>query len=280
MTEPSGVAAETDQSDPSDQERERLRRTFTEDAGLYDRMRPGYPPRVYDDLADLAGAGPGCRVLEVGAGTGKATVPLAGRGCRIVAVELGRAMAAVARRRLAGHPDAEVVVAEFETWPLPPLPFDLVLAATSWHWIAPRVRVAKAAAALRPGGSLATVSTHHIKGGTEPFFAASQRCYEHFDPTTPPDITLRPASEIPQDEEELVTSGRFEPAVFRRYEWDATYTTQQYLDLLSTYSGHRDLAPVARAGLYESLAGLVDGRHGGRITKRHMTELRPARVLE
>ncbi|MFJ8822361.1 class I SAM-dependent methyltransferase [Streptomyces sp. NPDC102467] len=275
MTDPSRVA---DQTHPSDQDRERLRRTFTEDAELYDRMRPGYPPRMYDDLADLAGSGPGCRVLEVGAGTGKATVQLAARGCRIVAVELGHAMATVARRRLADHPGAEVVVAEFETWPLPPHPFDLVLAATSWHWIAPEIRVAKAVAALRPGGSIATVSTHHIKGGTEAFFAASQRCYEHFDPTTPPGITLQPASHVPKDEAELTASGRFEPAVFRRYEWDATYTTRQYLDLLSTYSGHRDLDPAARAGLYDSLAGLVDGRHGGRITKRYMTELRLARL--
>ncbi|MGY0022382.1 class I SAM-dependent methyltransferase [Streptomyces sp. YJ-C3] len=261
----------------TDQDRERLRRTFTEDAELYDRMRPGYPPQLYDDLADLAGAGPGCRVLEVGPGTGQMTVPLAERGCRIVAVELGTAMAAVAGRKLADRPGAEVVVAEFETWPLPPHPFDLVLAATSWHWIDPRIRVAKAADALRPGGSLATVSTHHIKGGTEPFFAAAQRCYERFDPTTRPGITLEPASRIPRDSAELAESDSFTSVVFRRYEWDATYTAEQYLDLLSTYSGHRDLDATARAGLYDCLAALIDRRHGGHVTKRYMTELRLAR---
>ncbi|HEY5988888.1 MAG TPA: class I SAM-dependent methyltransferase [Streptosporangiaceae bacterium] len=111
----------------------RLRTTFTEDAELYDRARPGYPPEMFDDLVELAGIGPGCRVLEIGCGTGQATVPLAERGCRIVAVELGAAMAGIARDRLARCPAAEVVTSSFEAWPLPPEPFDVVLAATAFR---------------------------------------------------------------------------------------------------------------------------------------------------
>src|SRR6266545_4738205 len=64
---------------------ERLRATFNQAADLYDRARPGYPPALFDDLAELAGVGPGCRVLEIGPGTGQATVPLAERGCHVVA---------------------------------------------------------------------------------------------------------------------------------------------------------------------------------------------------
>ena len=40
----------------------------------------------------------------------------------------------------------------------------------------PTVRVVKAADALRPGGALATVATHHVAGGDESFFAAAQAC--------------------------------------------------------------------------------------------------------
>ena len=64
----------------------RLRETFNEDAARYDRARPRYPVQMFDDLA-AAGVAPGARVLEIGCGTGQATVPLAERGCRIVAVE-------------------------------------------------------------------------------------------------------------------------------------------------------------------------------------------------
>lgn len=93
---------------------ERLRATFNQAADLYDRARPRYPPALFDDLAELAGVGPGCRVLEIGPGTGQATVPLAERGCHIVAVELGADLAAVARRNLAHFPEAQVVTAAFE----------------------------------------------------------------------------------------------------------------------------------------------------------------------
>ncbi|MFI5663800.1 class I SAM-dependent methyltransferase [Streptomyces sp. NPDC051684] len=269
----------------TDTDRERLRGTFTQDVERYDRARPGYPPPMFDDLAEHAGAGPGCRVLEIGCGTGKATVPLAERGCRVVGVELGAEMASVARRKL---PGTTVDVAAFEDWPLPTEPFDLVLAATSFHWIDPAVRIAKSADALRPGGTLATVSTHHVAGGTEDFFVEVQRCYERFDPTTPPGLRLTPAANIPHDSQEspnrnveqgntaLPGADRFESPVFHRYERDITYGTADYLDLLGTFSGTLALDPTARAGLLDCIGTLIDTRYGGRIIKRYLTELRLA----
>ncbi|MEV5545973.1 class I SAM-dependent methyltransferase [Streptomyces sp. NPDC052309] len=260
---------------PEESGRERLSRLFDEDAELYDRARPGYPPELYDDLAELAGAGPGSRVLEVGCGTGQATVPLAGRGCRITAVEAGPHMAAVARRNLAGAAAVEVVTAEFENWPLPEEPFDTVVSATAFHWIDPAVRMVKAADALRPGGSLAVVRTQHVRGGTEEFFVEVQRCYERFDPDTPPGLRPPAASHIDGSDhaEEVAGSGRFGPTVFRRYERNLTYTTSAYLDVLRTYSGHRALPEAARDGLLGCIAGLIEGRYGGRVTKRYLIEL-------
>jgi SAM-dependent methyltransferase len=173
-------------------DRERLRSTFDQAAELYDRVRPRYPPALFDDLAELTGIGPGSRVLEIGPGTGQATIPLAERGCQVVAVELGAHLAAVARRNLARFPAVEVVTAAFEAWPLPSEPFDLVLAATAFHWIDPAVRVDKAADALRPGGWLATIATHHVAGGDESFFAEAQDCYICWDPATPPTASRCP----------------------------------------------------------------------------------------
>src|SRR6266542_1334984 len=145
------------QSDPH-----RLRATFNAAAELYDRARPGYPAAVFAELFELASLGPGSRVLEIGCGTGKATIPIAQRGCTVVAVELGADLAAVARRNLDRFTAARVEVAAFEHWPLPPEPFDAVVAATAFHWLDPAVRVAKAADALCPGGALATIATHHL----------------------------------------------------------------------------------------------------------------------
>jgi SAM-dependent methyltransferase len=259
------------------QDRERPRSTFDQVADLYDRARPGYPAALFDDLAELAGIGPGARVLEIGPGTGQATIPLAERGCQVVAVELGAGLAAVARRNLARFPEVDVVTAAFEDWPLPAEPFDLVLAATAFHWVDPAVRVDKAADALRPGGALATVATHHVAGGDEAFFAAAQACYERWDPDTPPGgAALEPAADIPSSSDELDRSRRFGPARFRRHEWEQSYTTTGYVDVLLTYSGHRAFDPRAQGGLLGCIAHLIDTAHGGRITKRYLTELRVA----
>jgi SAM-dependent methyltransferase len=62
-----------------------LRDTFDEAPELYDRVRPGYPEAVFEDLTTLARLRPGSRVLELGCGTGQATVPLAARGLEVVA---------------------------------------------------------------------------------------------------------------------------------------------------------------------------------------------------
>ncbi|MYR98467.1 MULTISPECIES: class I SAM-dependent methyltransferase [unclassified Streptomyces] len=260
---------------PEEPLRERLAGIFDEDAELYDRARPGYPPELYDDLADLTGAGPGSRVLEVGCGTGQATVPLAGRGCRITAVEAGPHMAAIARRNLAGEAEAEVVTARFETWPLPPEPYDMVVSATAFHWIDPAIRVAKAADALRPGGALAVVRGQHVMGGTEEFFAEVQRCYERFDPQTPPGLRPPAAADVDASDHvrEVARSGRFGPTVLRRHTQDLTFATTGYLDLLRTFSGHRALPEAARDGLLACVAALIDGRYGGRVTKRYLFEL-------
>jgi SAM-dependent methyltransferase len=245
-------------------DRETLRTTFDYDTALYARSRPPYPPELFDDLAALA---TGRRALEIGCGTGQATIPLARRGFAVTAVELGTNMAEAARRATAGLP-VEVVNMAFEQWPLPDERFDLAVAATSWHWVDPAVRVVKAADALNPGGLLAIISTEHVKGGTLEFFRDVQPIYEHFDPATPPGLTLTESDDIPYDDTEF--AGVFGPVAVRRYHLDITYTASEYLDLLSTYSGHIALPGDARQGLFDGIADLIDNRHGGAITKRYM----------
>jgi SAM-dependent methyltransferase len=236
-------------------------------------VRPSYPEELFDDLARLAGLREGSRVLELGCGTGQATVSLVRRGYEVVAVELGAGLADIARSKLASFPAATVVHAAFEAWELPAERFDVVLAATSFHWVDPAVRVQKSADALRPGGALVVVSTHHVAGGDEQFFADVQRCYERWDPETPSGLTLPATMEVPFDREEFDTSGRFGNVVFGRYEYEQAYSTSEYRDLLLSYSGHRAMDPAAQRSLLACIARLIDEHYGGRISKRYMNQL-------
>ncbi|MDQ0792391.1 SAM-dependent methyltransferase [Streptomyces sp. B1I3] len=172
------------------------------------------------------------------------------------------------------------MTADFETWALPKEPFDVVLSATAFHWIDPAVRMVRAADALRPDGALAVVATQHVAGGSEEFFVEVQACYERFDPATPAGLRLPAAEDVDTSEhaDEAARSGRYGPVAFRRHTWELTYTTAEYLDVLRTYSGHRALPPEAQEGLLGCIAGLIDGRHGGRVTKRYLTELRVSRT--
>ncbi len=272
MTEMRDVVIRT----ASESQRERLRLTFGADADRYDRVRPAYPARLFDDLAELACIGSGCRVLEIGPGTGQATIPIAERGCQLTAVELSADLVAVAQRKLSAFSNVRIAVAAFEDWPLPVEPFDAVVSATAFHWIDPALRVTKAADALRPGGVLATIDTHHVAGGSAHLFVEVQDCYERWDPATPAGLRLSPADDIPSSGEELDRSDRFATSVFRRYEWEVIYSTAKYCDLLRTYSGHIAMEPAAREGLLDCIGDLIDSRYGGRITKRYLTELRVA----
>jgi SAM-dependent methyltransferase len=249
-----------------------LRRTFDSAAERYDRVRPGYPPEVFEDLATLAGLEAGSRVLEIGCGTGQATVSLAKRGYRIVAVELGPELATVARRRLAAYPNVEVVLGGFEEWALPRDRFDAVVSATAFHWIDPEIRVTKAAEALRPGGSLAVIETRRNPVG-EDVLANLPRCHERWDPSAERPIRPLSADELPESRDDIDRSGFFARIETRRYEWAQTYTTSDYLDLVMTFSSVLALESPARSGLIDCIRDLIDGDLGGLVTERCVNRL-------
>ncbi|MDV9173573.1 class I SAM-dependent methyltransferase [Streptomyces sp. W16] len=250
-----------------------LRDTFDRAAERYDRARPRYPRPLVAELARVAGLGPDSRVLEIAPGTGQLTVPLAEFGCRLTAVELGPSLAAVARRNLSPFPRANVEVADFERWELPDEPFDLVVIATAYHWFDSRNFLAKAASALPPGGHLAVVTTHHVAGGTQEFFDRMQRCYERWDPTTPPGFRSPTEDESATDTREFERSEHFEDVTVWRGAQEITYATDEYLDVVLTYSGHLAMEEPARQGLLACLRELLETRHGGRVTKRYFHEL-------
>ena len=127
---------------------------FSSDVLAYDTGRPGYPDRVYELLQQVSGLGRGSRVLEIGPGTGQATGRLLDSGATVTAVELGAAMAAALEAKYEGQ-DLSVVVGAFEEVALDPESFDLIVAATSFHWVPPETGLSLCADLLRPGGWLA-----------------------------------------------------------------------------------------------------------------------------
>ena len=259
-----------------------LARTFDSAAELYERARPGYPEALFEDLATTAGLGTGARVLEIGAGTGQATRGLLARGWAVVALEPGPELAAVARRVLAGRGPVEVVGSPFESWePGGREPFDLVVAATSWHWLDPAVAYRRAHDLLRPGGSLAIVATAHVSPADgDDFFRAVEDVYDRAglgDGQGGP----QPPETIPApDVAALAGSGLFAAPVVHRHVWSRDYTLDEYLAVLSTYSNHIAASPQQRETLFAGIRELVGARPSGTVRKHYINLLQVARRLD
>jgi SAM-dependent methyltransferase len=255
--------------DDAEATRRSRRESFEEVAELYDRARPGYPESVFDDLVELAGLADGGRVLEIGCGTGQATLSLAARGFEIVCVELGEGHAAIARRRLAAFPRVEIVNAAFETWEPARAEFDAVVAFTAFHWIDPDARYAKPERLLAPDGALAVVDTKHVlpSGGDE-FWVAVQADY---DAVAPSDQNRPPPHPVDVSDRSL----EFEEAGFRsvsvrRHLWDLTYGADEYLAVLGTYSGHLALDPVTRRRLFERIHARIEAAPSRSVQKTYL----------
>src|ERR1700692_2225964 len=108
------------------------RGVFGEAVAQYESARPCYPNELVDDILNYAG--PVGRALEVGAGTGKATVAFAERGVSLTCLEPDPRMAAALVRQTSTFPSVSVIETSFESWE-PSERFDLLFAAQSWHWV-------------------------------------------------------------------------------------------------------------------------------------------------
>lgn len=256
------------------------RLVFGEVAELYDSARAGYPDALIADVLSFAAADqPGLRAVEVGAGTGKATVSFAARGLEIVAIEPSAAMAAVARRNTAEFPGVCVEETSFEEWLAPRGAFRLLYSAQAWHWITPEVRCVKAASVLAPGGTIALFG-HRVQWQGEPLRDELEDLYQRVAPDLlaerPTFPGLIPDPDRGAFDAEILSTGLFRDVTTRVYRWSAAFTADTYGSLLQTQSGHRMLAEDRRARL---LAGVRDiiAAHGGEIEMPHGTYLVMAR---
>ena len=168
-----------------------LKTTFNTFASLYDEVRPGYPDELVRDVFDLSEIDRSGKILEVGCGTGQASRLFATFGCEMICLDIGQDLIEVARARLNNYKNVRFVLCPFEDWDSASK-FDLVISATAFRWVNPRVRFIRARDALKARGSLAIFSNQHVRKD-EGFFAEVQEVYsKHYvvsdsprDPSTP-----------------------------------------------------------------------------------------------
>jgi len=127
------------------------RLSFETAAERYERGRPLYAGDAVAWLAKRIGIGPGRRVLDLGAGTGKLTRQLVAVGADVVAVEPGAAMRAQLERVV---PGAEALAGSAEEIPLPDASVDAVTAGQAAHWFRHDEAFREIHRVLRPCGGV------------------------------------------------------------------------------------------------------------------------------
>ena len=237
--------------------------SFDASPRLYWQARPRYPEELFDDLVRLSGIAEHGRVLEIGPGPGEATLPIARRGFRILALELGASMARFCRKNLAGFPDVEVRATSFEDWPLEREAFDLVLAASSFHWLKPGQGFTKSAATLKPGGHLALLWNFRVTPDDE----LHQDLLSLYRSLHLRDQRARDPKERTERQVRAIgRSGRFGPVIVRHYPVTTAYTATAYTNLMRTMSDHATLDPAVRRRLFAGIRQVIRA-HGGMLNR-------------
>ena len=235
---------------------------------IYDRVRPTYPPELFDELFAYLSGGER-QAVEIGPGTGKATRPLLEHGFAVTAVEPGERLAEFLRTKLGSEfPQLDVITAKFEDAELASGAFDLVLAATSFHWLDPRTRFQRCHDLLREGGGLAVVHTNQIASAADGgLFAHVQPVYGRHQAHDPLYAPTAYDTIPPEGPGGRVPSGLFGDIQLHRYRWDQTYTSAEYADLMRSYSGTQAMDPPQQEAMIGDVCGLIDAELGGSITR-------------
>ncbi len=232
--------------------------SFGVDAARYDRTRPRYPAALIARIA--AGRRD---VLDVGSGTGIAARQLQAAGCRVLGVEPDARMAAVGRRF-----GVASEMATFEQWDPAGRDFDAVVAGQAWHWVDPVAGAAKAARVLRPGGLL--VVFWNAFELPPALAAAVGAVYQRVLPGSPISLVVRDAYPRLNAMAADGMRGVFAAPEEWRFDWERTYTRDEWLDQVSTFGGHTTLAVEQRHALLSGIGAAID-EVGGRFAMRYTT---------
>jgi len=249
--------------------------TFDQVADLYKTSRPGYPDALIDDVIAYADLRPRDRILEIGCGTGQATEGFARKGYAIVATEPGADMLHGAREHLRDFDNVDYLQTTFEALPESATGFRLIVAAQSFHWVAPEVRFVKAAKVLVQGGTLAVFGHVPVRLPDrlrEKFRAIYMERVGRWAP--PPEAWYLPAGPFKGWFDE---SGLFQPVVHKCYPWIRHHTTASYVAFHRTRSDHRMLTAEQGEQLLADLAQAIDSE-GGRFDIDYETHLYMARL--
>jgi SAM-dependent methyltransferase len=253
---------------PEPHQARQIAESFGIDPERYDRTRPRYPGALVDRIV---ASSPGPDFLDVGAGTGIDARQFQAAGAVVLGIDPDARMADFARRT-----GVEVEVATIEAWDPAGRDFDAVVAGQTWHWVDPVAGAAKAAQVLRPGGRLAVFWNvfQPPPEAVEAFAAVHDRVLPG---SLASGAYRREASALDlyspiltKTADGIRAAGALGDPEQWRYDWDRSYTRDEWLDVLPTQGLYTQLPPDTLAELLAGIGAAVDAL-GGSFTMAYTT---------
>jgi len=266
---------------PESIDRSEGRGLFGLDAETYDEIRPAYPQQIYDLLTASGALREGAATLEIGAGSGLASRRLLDLGANpLVVVEPDKRFSRQLRSFAEGSDAVQVINSAFEVAQLPDGRFDLVCAATSFHWIDPVTGLARIAGLLKPGGHVALWWNVFGDPNRSDVFHEATR-----------DL-LSPLSESPSGQPEgipfaldlearrrdFAASGGFEEPQFAMHRWTLVLDARQVGALYGTFAPVNRLPPAERRNTLEALMDIAEREFGGSVERNMISAIYLART--
>ena len=233
----------------------------------YDKIRPEYPQEIFEDIFVYSNISTGKTAIEIGAGTGKATQPFLDAGYDITAIEIGSNMADFLLKRFSACRDFRVVVSSFEDAILQENSYDLIYAATAFHWVDAEVGCPKAFRLLKNGGAFALFRYNAVAADGDELYEEIQAVYEkhyysYYTSGTRPKKKSKEDFEKPSEIfnsyrfNDLKTYG-FKDISMKFYEGYKTFNADEYITFLETMSDHIGLPYSNRSALYSGIKDAI-----------------------
>lgn len=208
-------------------------------ADNYHSARPGYPDLLFKDIKKQCRIGDKSHLLEIGAGSGVATVELAKIGCHVIAIEPGAHLAAIAREQTGRFKNVEIFEGTFENFQTADR-FDAILAFTAFHWLSEGDKYQQVLNLLGRSGNLVLVWNSFFRSDSPVTVEVNNAYRELLPEIYPEDLTVgvvnrEGLSKLNRREQEAVGNPLFSPAFLRKYLTVYNYDDQTYPKLLNTF---------------------------------------------
>lgn len=249
-----------------------LRLTFNEDAQGYDRLRPTYTSELYEDVIHYSGLNSSKYAIEIGIGTGQATLPFLKTGCKITAIELGDKLAQFTREKFASFDNLEVINQDFESVELNDNSYDLIYSASAFHWIPKEIGLPKVYRLLKSGGVFAWFSIQpgpskehiHIHDEIQKVYSKHKEFFGD-KPVPDPEKIQQIVENKRLDRISTLKEYGFVDIFSKLYYGKRTFNAKDYVSLISTYSDHRAMPEDIRIPFLNEIAEAIE-RSGGEFT--------------